>query len=653
MIIKTIEKIANLDLIYHVHICIETYRVKTCFSNLISFQSQITKWTTQQPLIYYPWESDTTSSSMVHKLVAKPSLMTYARTTDGKIVNYKDMFPNTTVLAHNILTPVQQEHFLTKCYILSMFNPIKPHIKAINCSHEMLKSFICETPVQQKLNSNSSNIENVVKSAILRKCLSGEVISSLYICDGVSDCSDGTDEFNCFCYISGKLTKNNTFCAKECSLSNNCVCPPLYTNSFEMGCTSYKRNNLFRRSNVSNKTMSENLLAKCHDFENNLLLPFPGPDDKLTISRELVNIEMNCSQVHMYECFPGLCRCYSKKERCIYNLTQDLQILMYCRNGNHLQDCENMQCHHMYKCKKSYCIPYRFVCDGKWDCWNGEDESVCTKNRCQNMFRCKSSSVCVHTKNICDNILDCPLSEDELFCDVQNCLPQCTCLNYGIHCYHAHQLDNRHMSIALNGFFYINISHSRFHFDTINYLVNTVILLYINNNISKISFCSSSKLPLKLKYMDLSFNVLTQIPYDKIFCLTHLRELSLVGNQITTIKTLVFRSLLSLLMLDLSHNEIRQLHTCAFCGLENLVLLDLSGNDILQVDRHILNNLDVSLILTSTFHICCGDQSFYSVCTAKPTWPSSCEALLSTWGLRQIGWFMCIAITVFNMVSLF
>ena len=84
-----------------------------------------------------------------------------------------------------------------------------------------------------------------------------------------------------------------------------------------------------------------------------------------------------------------------------------------------------------------------------------------------------------------------------------------------------------------------------------------------------------------------------------------------------------------------------------------MVLLDLSGNDILQVDRHILNNIDVSLILTSTFHICCGDQSLYSVCTAKPTWPSSCEALLSTWGLKQIGWFMCVAITVFNILSIF
>ena len=379
-------------------------------------------------------------------------------------------------------------------------------------------------------------------------------------------------------------------------------------------------------------------------------MPCPGPDDEVTFSRKLV---INCSQLHMYECYPGLSKCYSEKEKCIYNLTQGLQILMYCRNGKHLQDCENTKCHHMYKCKKSYCIPYRFVCDGKWDCWNGEDESVCTKNRCQNMFKCKSASVCIHTKNICDDILDCPLGGDESLCDVQNCLPQCTCLNYGIHCYHVHQLDNGYIPVVLNGFFYINISHSRFYFKTLNYLEHTLILIYINNNISDISFCSSSKPPLKLKYMDLSSNLITQIASDKIFCLRSLRQLSLVGNQITTITNLVFRTLLSLIVLDLSYNQIRQLHTCAFCGLDNLVFLDLSGNDILQVDRHILNNLDFSVILTSTFHVCCGDQSIYSVCTAKPTWPSSCQALLSTWGLRQVDWFMCVAITVFNMVSIF
>ena len=39
-------------------------------------------------------------------------------------------------------------------------------------------------------------------------------------------------------------------------------------------------------------------------------------------------LNKTCVNVH-----PGHSRCYTKHQKCIYNLTSDTQMLMYCRNG--------------------------------------------------------------------------------------------------------------------------------------------------------------------------------------------------------------------------------------------------------------------------------------------------------------------------------
>ena len=69
-----------------------------------------------------------------------------------------------------------------------------------------------------------------------------------------------------------------------------------------------------------------------------------------------------------------------------------------------------------------YCIPYRYVCDGKWDCWSGEDEISCTNYNSINMFKCKLSSSCIHVKNVCDGRKDCPLKDDEMICIEPDCI---------------------------------------------------------------------------------------------------------------------------------------------------------------------------------------------------------------------------------------
>ena len=82
--------------------------------------------------------------------------------------------------------------------------------------------------------------------------------------------------------------------------------------------------------------------------------------------------------------------------------------LMPCRTGSHLQSCKNFECNLHFKCPQFYCIPWAYVCDGKWDCPYGHDETLyhkCGDSRhFVNLFRCKGSQICIHVEDVCDGI---------------------------------------------------------------------------------------------------------------------------------------------------------------------------------------------------------------------------------------------------------
>ena len=63
-------------------------------------------------------------------------------------------------------------------------------------------------------------------------------------------------------------------------------------------------------------------------------------------------------------------------------------------NGEQLLSCELHTCPtKYYKCPGYYCIPWRFVCNGEWECPGGQDEIYCQRNACPGMYRCKNSSI--------------------------------------------------------------------------------------------------------------------------------------------------------------------------------------------------------------------------------------------------------------------
>ena len=66
---------------------------------------------------------------------------------------------------------------------------------------------------------------------------------------------------------------------------------------------------------------------------------------------------------------------YNISNICEYKLNS-LNDLTPCKAGDHLKNCTYFECNMKYKCPGYYCIPWGYVCDGKWDCPHGLDENI-------------------------------------------------------------------------------------------------------------------------------------------------------------------------------------------------------------------------------------------------------------------------------------
>ena len=86
-----------------------------------------------------------------------------------------------------------------------------------------------------------------------------------------------------------------------------------------------------------------------------------------------------------------------------------------CRTGKHLANCVDFACPHHYKCQLSYCVPFKYTCDGKRDCPGGDDEQSCFTRNCTGLFKCKNTNICLHYHDVSDGKADCIEGDDEYF----------------------------------------------------------------------------------------------------------------------------------------------------------------------------------------------------------------------------------------------
>ncbi len=92
------------------------------------------------------------------------------------------------------------------------------------------------------------------------------------------------------------------------------------------------------------------------------------------------------------------------------------------------------------KCPGFFCVPWKLLCNGRWDCPGGVDENQCHNRVCAGLFKCRNSSLCIWHEEQCDGQTQCPLGDDEQFCDLKyhQCPGNCSCLLYSLFCNTPH-----------------------------------------------------------------------------------------------------------------------------------------------------------------------------------------------------------------------
>ena len=306
-----------------------------------------------------------------------------------------------------------------------------------------------------------------------------------------------------------------------------------------------------------------------------------------------------------------------------------------------------------FKCLNFYCIPWSYVCDGKWDCPRGYDESnVCGKNRqCRNMFKCVNTQKCIHLGDVCDGYSDCPENDDEFICSLHEiaCPYVCSCITFTIHCVSRTIIKDNPLTTFLP-FHIILIYNSDLLFvkQFLSRVSDATILQLRDNNLNTI--CYSFPSLRQTLMIDLSFNKIKAITNECFENGFKILSLSLNNNLLSFFHTAVIAKLHSLQYLDLRNNQISNIFSCILLK-TSLKILVISNNTINDITKHEFEMLNVEILLTDNYHICCIVPS-ESLSTAKSPWYPDCSSLLMNKYVRWCCLFLSCFVVLLNMTSL-
>ena len=164
-------------------------------------------------------------------------------------------------------------------------------------------------------------------------------------------------------------------------------------------------------------------------------------------------------------------------------------------------------------------------------------------------------------------------------------------------------------------------------FDLSNVNNDILVLKWTQSNFQDLCNILQNK-PTSVKFLDFSFNHLYEIKKNCFHLHKKVQLLLLSNNKIATIETQAFAGLHNLLKLDLSFNELAIFSLHMFSTI-HIYIFNVSQNNFKEMYVNV-KILEIDMISTDDYRICCLLQESKTVCVRKPRWPQNCNLMLNT-----------------------
>ena len=519
-----------------------------------------------------------------HSLVIPNSLvrMPYD-TARNQLSNYLSKLPNNI---YQIGLP--KDDMLHHCLSLMTERMNDPPnwvtVTPVNTSCQQIGYVLCSRPVIDVMQKSGCGDNHY-------SCNDGTCIIQHRRCNGWKDCLDGSDEMGCppACTMTDGVF-NNSQCFTNCK-QPKCICSILY--------------------------------SQC---PNETCVPMSTHCSVLTNRQHCVG--NGDGNLHIAQADVGGSYTLPTDSACIY--TRNILGASPSKDiGQHLQHCRNSDCPGMYKCYNSYCIPYRYVCDGHNDCPAAEEEENCEVIICPGLLKCIGDNVCISPDEVCDNIVHCPVGcDDETDCFLGPCPSGCHCFGLGVSCTNLSLPTLPHLSPHFKAIDMSNnvlkVSHQLFYQYTslinLDLSENGISMFtsetFIQNSKLQTLNMDHNKIQLIRKHSFLGLHSLMKLSMKRnkimntesfgFYGILHVTRLDFSKQALVTIEAFSFWGTESLTSLNLSYNRMLHLHMDSLKGMDNLSELDISGNHITYIEDNAFRVLPMLISLISTTHgLCC------------------------------------------------